>query len=198
MISAPNDDERQPSLVVLPSLESDKALGVGLHATGSLMVGSIAGTMRPADLLQVLGSGRRPDVHIYSDQLVSVEDATIPIKHLGRCFFLSSVEVILVSQYGYRASVWSVDGFLAAETPEDVVALLVRYLEQCANQRGWLAASLQSQRSLETRVATAELELRRLQDAALCAWAMRGRRFDPGLLAVLEQSTEALRRLRTM
>jgi hypothetical protein len=198
MMLVPNDGPRRPSLVVLPSLESDPILGSDFDGNGSIVVGRIGRAMRPAHLLQLLSSGQRPAVAIYSDQLASVEDATIPIKRAGRCFFLSAVEVLLVSQYGYQARIWSADGFSEADTPEDVVALLVRYLDHCADQEGWIVGSLQSQRSLEIRVATAELELRRLQDAALCAWALRGMRFDAGLRSILEQSTEAFRRLKDL
>lgn len=198
MISATSVGQKRPRVIVLPSVSTDSPRSARHSFDSAAYVGSLPGTSRPADVLALLKSGQRPDVVVYSDQLVSAVDAPIPVERADGLVFLPAIELLLVSQFGYRALVWSPEGLDEADSLDDLFVLLSRYLDNCASQDDWLVRSLQLQRTAASRIGAAELEVRRIQDAALCAWATSGHSFDLSLRNILVRSTDALKRLKAL
>lgn len=190
-----------PRLLVAPTTHRfgpSTLIGIaGLRSPS--VVGSRGGTRRPAEILAAAAAGHCPDLIVFSDQLVSAEDAPLPVLHEGALRFLPALEAILHVQHGYLPHFWTDTGVLTPPQPgfEAVLRCFPAYLASCDRLgEEWLARALQPQRLASERLGAAAAEIRRLQDAALHAYARARRPVDAPLREVLTRTDSALRHLR--
>lgn len=130
----------------------------------------------PAALLAMLNgdSATRPHtIIVFTDQLVDVVNAPVPVVHRGSLVYASSLEAVLHIAHGYRAHVWTGAGFDAlgdAQDMADVMGLLMRYDAACDRLgESWLARHLQSQRLPAQRAQQARRQLRMCLSALMYA-----------------------------
>lgn len=186
----------RPTFLVVPTRHASAPLPAQAQLRDPLRVGSQGGAWSPSDVLRLVKSGRRPDLVIHSDQLVTAEDAPLPVDRAGVRTFLSSLEALLQCQHGYRALIWSRQRVVEAPDMETLLSLLASYLDDCAELPDWTARPQQCHRTREARAAAAQGEIRRLQDASLLAWVASGRPLDDCLRRILVRTDTALKQLR--
>lgn len=122
--------------------------------------------------LSLVNSGERPAIIIFSDQLVSPDEATLLLRTNDGDLHVSPFELILNQRYGYSLKFWSRDGLSKVErhcsTQSTILHELVNYLGLCHKLGSqWLMRDDHLLRSPIMRTYNARKKTRALRSALI-------------------------------
>ena len=188
-------------MVIVPSVPHFLAAAEADRAAGRVEIVAAATPhgVRPATMMARIAAGERPELRVFSDQLVDPEDAPIPVVQHGQLCFFPALEALLVSRHHYTASLWTANGFieLGGASFESVLRSLARYMDDCRQlDDTWQARTLQCSRSAEVRTDVVNAEVRRFRSAALYAYTRQRLGMDESLSRILQQVDSALQQNR--
>jgi hypothetical protein len=136
---------------------------------------------------------------VFSDQLVNDEDAPLLISHGGARCYMSVVETIASTRHRRAIHAWTgdrLDGAPPGSETREVLRLLLRYTEACANLGpSWRMRDAQLLRSPEARIRTAARRLRLFKSAVLHAFREEG--LSPQFRETIQAARAAHRSLPT-
>lgn len=165
----------QPALIVLPSTDiSIREAFQYAQAHAMAMIGEeqlVPSAIRPASYLascsRARDAGRRPvSAFIFTDQFVDAPESSLLVGAGDCAEYLSTTELIALSNYGLRLQIWTDHGFRlfvgdAATALDGVVLALQRYNSACENLGAvWLVRARQERRRREVRRANAVRRIR--------------------------------------
>ncbi|HST44688.1 MAG TPA: hypothetical protein VLK29_05620 [Luteimonas sp.] len=163
-----------PVALLVPTTSDNLAEAARLRDAGSILLVADAahpGATGPSDILLRLASapGSRPDLVVFSDQILSAADANVLVHGDRIDAFVSPFEAVLNLKYGYCLGVWAPGGYrrIAPGTATPVVlAAVARHLLECDTLGdAWLVRHLQRLRSPARRRADARRKLRFFRSA---------------------------------
>lgn len=149
--------------LVVPSTHATLRLARDLWAHW-IVVGSRTGTKPISSALSAVGElfERRPTM-IFTDQLYRPADANVLALLGDMQLYLSPLEYILCSKYGYRLGVWTAGGMQWLEPGaeiKDVAALMVTHLRDCAKlEKDWVEMDKQAMRLHSNRERSVKRQL---------------------------------------
>lgn len=134
------------------------------------------GMHKPTAILSWLRAQDPPRLLIsHADQLCSPRFATIRLLLPDRTEFISPIEIILNTRYGFQLLVWTSDGLIRlppGSSPKAVAASLASHLRDCDTLGdGWIERSRQVERTLLHRVASGRKQLRFLRSCVANAFS---------------------------
>ena len=135
----------------------------GLDSVGNPAFGAL---YSPVEALNTLRqSSERPAIAVFSDQIVDQANTPILVKSEYGEHYISPIELILNSTYGYNLVCWISDGFLSCPagvaTLESTARMVVSHLNAAVSLGGdWEMAGFQQFRSAEARRYNAHRKLR--------------------------------------
>jgi hypothetical protein len=196
------DSHAAPAVYLAPSTRA-AINGIGemleLHPELPLVAPEVTGSIAPIELLQSLREtpGRYPFVIICSDQLLGPDVATISVVSDDGPEFLSGLEPVLFSKYGYTLRMVE-DGKMVSISPPGAIEVAVSFLKRYFVQAGrlgeaWLASERQSERTLLGRVREARLRAKYFQSAIYHLYGDRP--IDDAGRATLTQISDVTNRL---
>ena len=166
---------RLPTALVLPTTA---AVRTRLRAQSPpwLRIGDGPGTCRPTAALARLREPAPPRLLVsHCDQLCNPADTTVQSLRAGRALFLSPIDIILNSKYGFRLMVWTATGLVALAPraePEAVASALLDHLRDCELLGdAWEERSRQVERTPGYRDAHRRRQLRFLESSVANAYA---------------------------
>lgn len=183
-----------PVAIVVPTTPRTVGLATRMRAVqGFALVGdgSLAPSRAPAQILRQLRDGvGRPDLVVFTDQIVGAADASILVRSTSGDRYFSPLELILCAEYGYALAVWTGAGDrrIAPGTQDITIVMsaLASHLDSAdALGAAWLARSMQEGRTPRGRRIFAQRKLRFFKAAVINAY--RDAPDDPAAEKMMER-----------
>ena len=174
VIDARLDCETTRGALLLPSTSVTLAAVPHWTASGTPVVGTTPGTLRPDGLLTLLkgdAAARPRACIIFSDQLVSPVDAPLLIQRGDQRQYMSALELLCHTRLGFPITAWTGTSFEAAPSywePDALLRLLVRHREACdALGSEWIMRDAQAESRASHRLNDARRRLQLFQSVVL-------------------------------
>jgi hypothetical protein len=162
---------RRRVALVLPTTDASLAAAdAARQRHGATVVGSLAATSRPVDVLGMCATSEAPgSIVVFSDQILSSADTPVLVRSGDDASFHSVFEFLLVARHGYDLFAWAGDSHALrpeGSTLDDVLRTLHRHFGACGELQGtWRMRDRQAERALDWRRRTAERAIRSFESA---------------------------------